>query len=948
MKFVLDIDGMMCQNSCGKTVEAALSRVEGVIGVIVSFPLRAATVICNPGLLETDLCDAVEAVGFGAVPMSTRPPSVVLQVTGMMCQKNCGTTVENALGGVPGVLLAVVDFGKSEARIWGTASIVDLIDAVDMVGFEATLLEGGGPIVNKKDDQPDLVFFIEDNHGRFRRISAQMISKTMLLGGLKALRNKDRIEDEIDGVDGVFSVRYNSASRCLHVFGFPEPNRVIAALKIVGFTATEYIKSDQENVSRQTKLKHTLQSAPKPHKPLMLIASAKIQGISSPACVNTLEAALVGRSGIKNFKCAILTGQALISFDPSVTGDTVDGSITTAIIKDIVMAKGYNIEINGVRPAGAGAADEKGCDADSNKIVLSISGMSCANCASKVERTLDQHPAIVSATVSVMTNKAVVYLDELVAMSEESIGVRDLIDVVEGLGYGCKLVSIGGKASGSAEDAEASGSADVREWQRLLEIALLFGIPLMAMHLVMNSGSSVSHSLEGPGACDGGITVGQVIMLFLNTPLMIFVGKKFFRGAAMGAKHGSFGMDFLIASGTSVSYLYSIIELALACRAGEMTEHVFLEVSGMLLLFVTIGKFIEAYARRHTASAILSLLKMQPTTAFLVATSTGEPVSEDTIGTGIEKVSEIEVQLLQKGDVLKVMPGHRLPADGVVVAGSAFIDESMLTGESVPVLKQKGDQVFGSTVNQGGSNTTGGRTLSSSSTIFIRASSVGAESAISQIVRLVEEAQMSRAPIQAYADRLASIFTPIVLCIATLTFAVWYSLSISGYVPKVWFEEEYGDPLLFSLLFAISVVVISCPCALGLATPTAIMVGTSVGAQNGVLIKGGSAFEIAHSVNVVIFDKTGTLTVGKPFVTDEIILLPDNLSKPDGSWNSINAADRLLFIAACAEQQNAHPIAYAIVQEAKKRDLALPWVPDDAFKSEIGKHTPHSRTFISS
>jgi Cu+-exporting ATPase len=254
-------------------------------------------------------------------------------------------------------------------------------------------------------------------------------------------------------------------------------------------------------------------------------------------------------------------------------------------------------------------------------------------------------------------------------------------------------------------------------------------------------------------------------------------------------------------------------------------------------------------------------------------------------------------------------------------------------------------------VNQGSS---GG--AQSSNTLYIRAASVGAESVLSQIVRLVEDAQMNRVPIQAYADRLASIFTPVVLTLAVLTFVVWYSLSISGVVPKVWFQEEYGDPVLFSLLFSISVVVISCPCALGLATPTAIMVGTSVGAMNGVLIKGGTAFETAHSVDTVIFDKTGTLTVGKPFVTDEIVLKPADLGLEDVSIGAtaaavaavaaaaaavglggIKATDRLLYLAACAEQQNTHPIASSIVQEAARRGISLPWLPDTAFSSEIGE-----------
>ncbi|CAM9120362.1 unnamed protein product, partial [Ectocarpus fasciculatus] len=828
MKFVLDVEGMMCQNSCGATVENALKAVPGVTGVIVSFPLHTATVLGDPELQEQDLIEAVEAVGFDAVPLSTLPPDVRLRVTGMMCQKSCGTTVETALGSVPGVILAVAEFGRSEARVWGTASVVDLMDAVDIVGFEAELLEGGAS-AGQKDEKPDLIIFVEDNEA-----------------GAPA-----------QGLRG----------------GCPE--------------------------------------------------AAHIQGISSAACVKSIESALVGRSGIRDVKCALLTGQTLISFDPKVTGDTADGKITTAIVKDVLSSIGYSCDILNVRAAGSGG--QTGDDGDANKIVLSISGMSCANCAAKVERSLDKHPAVASAAVSVMTNKAAVCLDELVAMSDDAIGVRDLIKIVEDLGYGCKLVSVGSKQAGSSEDTESSGSEDVREWQRLLEIALLFGIPLVVLHLGMNVSEDLDMALMGPAACGGGITVGQVIMLLLNTPIMVLVGWRFFRGAAMGARHGSFGMDFLISTGTSITYFYSILQLGLACNAGEPTHHVFLEVSGMLLLFVTIGKFIEAYARRHTASAILSLLKMQPTT--------------DTIGTGVEVVTEIDVQLLQKGDVLKVMPGSRLPADGIILSGSTYIDESMLTGESVPVLKQKGDNVFGSTVNQGGSAMgAGGSSASrSSNTVYIQASSVGAESALSQIVRLVEEAQMNRAPIQAFADKLASIFTPVVLSLAVLTFVVWYSCSLAGVVPKEWFESQYDDPFLFSLLFAISVVVISCPCALGLATPTAIMVGTSVGAQNGVLIKGGGAFEIAHSVSAVIFDKTGTLTVGKPFVTDEVVLqpaaLPGSTCKP---LDGVSQDDRLLYLAACAEQQNTHPIAFAIVQEAKSRELTLPWLSDDLLSSGRG------------
>ena len=935
MKFVLDIDGMMCQASCGSTVEAALKGVPGVVGAIVSFPLHAATVICQGDVTEDQLVDAVETVGFGAVPLSTRPPDVRLRVTGMMCQKNCGSTVGNALSAVPGVLLAVVNFSASEARIWGTASFIDLMDAVDLVGFEAELIESAKSKGNEPD-KPALILFIEDGKG-----------------GDKASGDKKRLEEKVDNVDGVFSVSYDVSTRCLQVWGFPELEDVVSVLRSIGYSGIEFEKYQSNMRSKKSSEDNHSRV---PENPLVLIASAKIQGITGPAAVKSLETALIGRSGIQNVKCALLTGHTLISFDPRVTGDSANGKITTPIIEDIVLSLGYNIEITGVRGTGPeGHSDTK--NGDSDKIILSVSGMSCANCASKVERTLSQHSGVASATVSVMTNKAVVYVDELHAMSDDAIGVRDLINIVEGLGYGCKLVSVGNDSSNEAEDGN-SGMEDVKEWRKLLEIALLFGLPLLMIHFSMSVSEKVAMAFTGPGACDGGVTVGQIIMLVLNTPIMLLVGRRFFKAAAISAKHGSFGMDFLVATGTSVTYAYSLLQLFEACRTGESTEHVFLEVSRKVYRSLCSPAYGFSNSKSFEDATNYGMLIVIVCTNFglhfcifyqavLVSLSNGEPVDIESIGTGVEVTEEIDVRLVQKGDVLKVMSGSRLPADGEIISGSSYVDESMLTGESVPVLKTKGDHVFGSTVNQGGSSAVSSissTTMRCSNTLYIKASSIGSDSALAQIVRLVEDAQMNRAPIQAYADKLASIFTPVVLTISALTFVVWYSLSVSGKVPRIWFEEEYGDPFLFSLLFAISVVVISCPCALGLATPTAIMVGTSVGALNGVLIKGGTAFEIAHSVNAIVFDKTGTLTAGKPLVTDEIVLIQKDLSViPAHQFShsndreaAIGEADRLLYVAACAEQQNTHPIASAIVEEAKQRSFALPWLPDSAFISEIG------------
>ncbi len=369
-----------------------------------------------------------------------------------------------------------------------------------------------------------------------------------------------------------------------------------------------------------------------------------------------------------------------------------------------------------------------------------------------------------------------------------------------------------------------------------MHIAVIFGVPVLVLHLMTHYNASLMMFMMQPALCNGGVEMGQVIMIFLNSILLMTVGYKFYRGAFVGAIHGSFGMDFLVMTGTFITFTYSSIKIYFACTLEEPTQHVFFEVTGMLLLFVTIGKFIESYAKGKSATSVAELLKLQPREAYLVSDQSADNILNPDIKdphVRDEHVKLISVDLLQKEDVVKVLPGGRIPTDGRIVFGSSYVDESTITGESNPVRREKGDEVFGSTVNQ-------------DNCLFISVTSYGADSALAQIVRLVESAQMNKAPVQQFADKLAGIFTPIVLILALSTFIVWYSLCSSHVVPKSWFEEEYNDPLLFSLLFAISVVVISCPCALGLATPTASMVGTTVGASNGILIKGGSAFEVAH------------------------------------------------------------------------------------------------------
>jgi Cu+-exporting ATPase len=411
-------------------------------------------------------------------------------------------------------------------------------------------------------------------------------------------------------------------------------------------------------------------------------------------------------------------------------------------------------------------------------------------------------------------------------------------------------------------------------------------------------------------------------------------------------------MDLLVALGTSAAYFYSVYVVLGGIFAPALTSNSsqFFETSAVLISFVLLGKWLEARAKGKTSEAIRALAALQPTTATLIdvaldggggaGTGTGTGTSGPLVlppddvalrgltaasvgekrhapflafaaaasRAGPERETRVDAALLQKGDVLKVLPGSHFPADGLVLHGSTSADESMITGESMPVAKAVGDAVIGGTVNKEGM-------------VLILARGVGSDSMLSKVVKLIEDAQTAKAPIQAYADRVSGVFVPVVVAIAIITWIVWFSLASSDSIPERWTERE-GD-FLFSFLFAITVLVIACPCALGLATPTAVMVGTGLGARMGILIKGGSPLETAHGVTHVVFDKTGTLTEGAPAVTATRAFARDGSGAMDSSGsegaNVRDAELRTLWLAASAEGGSEHPIARAIVHAAVER-----------------------------
>ncbi len=507
-----------------------------------------------------------------------------------------------------------------------------------------------------------------------------------------------------------------------------------------------------------------------------------------------------------------------------------------------------------------------------------VTGMTCASCAMVIEKVLGAKPGIVKASVNLAAESVAVDFDPAV------VSVDGLIGVVKAAGYGAiVLTSTEGAGGDSSRDLQKEAQAKHTRHQRnLLIFSASLAVPAFIFTMVPPFMDVIPVVLATwlantvGGAWDPHMVM-KYMGLILATPVQFIAGAQFYRGFWHAIKQRMGNMDTLIAIGTSAAYFYS-----LTATFWLVEEPVFYEVAAMLITFVILGKLLEARAKGKTGDAIKKLMGLAAKTARVVH--------------GGEEI-DIPVEQVVAGDIVVVRPGDKVPVDGVVVEGSSSVDESMLTGESIPVEKHAGDIVIGATINKLGS-------------FRFRATKVGKDTALAQIVRLVEDAQGSKAPIQRFADYISSYFVPAVVVLAIVTFAVWLFLG-----PTL-FPGAIGEftPFVKALLVGTAVLVIACPCALGLATPTAIMVGTGKGAENGVLIKSGEALETTHKTKAIVFDKTGTLTHGKPVVTEYELFAEDGAA----------TRDEFFRLAAALERSSEHPLAEAIVNHAKETGVALP------------------------
>ena len=493
---------------------------------------------------------------------------------------------------------------------------------------------------------------------------------------------------------------------------------------------------------------------------------------------------------------------------------------------------------------------------------FNVTGMSCSACSSRIEKNVSKTNGVLEANVNLLSNSMTVKYDELV------LNEGDIIRVVEDTGYGASPAKKRGNSA--AADKKSDTEKEFNEMKKRLIVSFLFAVPLLYL--------AMGHMFNWPlpnifyGAENSVIFAFTQFLLVL--PVMI-INKKYYTGGFKTLFKGSLNMDSLIAIGTTASVGYGVFAIyKIGYGLGHMnmdmimrySMDLYFESAATILALITLGKFFEARAKGKTSDAIKKLMDLSPKKALIERN-------------GIE--TEVPVEDVVRGDVVIVKPGQSVPVDGVIVSGSSSVDESMLTGESIPVEKKAGDKVTGASINKSGY-------------FKFEAQNVGDDTTLSQIIRLVEEASSSKAPISKLADKISGVFVPVVISIAVIAMIVWLLL---------------GAEFEFALSIGIAVLVISCPCALGLATPTAIMVGTGKGAENGILIKSAEALETAHQIQTVVMDKTGTITEGKPKVTD---VLTNGISDTE-----------ILKITASAEKGSEHPLADAVVEEAKKKGLEL-------------------------
>ncbi|XP_029917545.1 copper-transporting ATPase 1 [Myripristis murdjan] len=939
----LCIEGMTC-HSCTTTIEGKIGKLKGIEKIKVALESQEATIVYLPYLISVQtIIDQIAVAGFkasvkskprplqllpneierfidshrSAVPSQSKTSEdkeifidsvlTTLRVTGMHC-RSCVVNIQGNISTLPGVSSVEVSLEKEKASICHDPQKITVpqlqqaIEALPPGNFKTQLWDSSSTFSPAStlltpalsSPQSALAGATQAQLTTPKPCFSQPLLSVahIRIEGMTCNSCVQSIEGMISQKKGVVSAQVSLAN---HQGAFEydplltTPEELREAVEDMGFDAylpeTNSLVPDPKPSSPAPVKEKELDSDPEGETLKVGKGSnlskcfIQIGGMTCASCVANIERNLKNEPGIYSVLVALMASKAEVRYSPDV--------IDPLRIAECVRELGFTASV---------MENYEGSDGN---LELVVRGMTCASCVHKIESSLMKEKGIIYASVALATNKAHIKYES------EIIGPRDVIKLIESLGFEASLVKRDRTAS------HLDHSKEIRQWRKSFLVSLFFCVPVMGMMMYMiivDHQISMSHHHNATAEDRKqyhstmflerqllpGLSIMNLLSFIFCVPVQFIGGRYFYIQAYKALKHRSANMDVLIVLATSIAFTYSLIILIVAMvEKAKVNPITFFDTPPMLFVFISLGRWLEQIAKSKTSEALSKLMSLQATEATVVILNSDKSILSE---------EQVDVELVQRGDVVKVVPGGKFPVDGRVIEGHSMADESLITGEAMPVTKKPGSSVIAGSINQNGS-------------LLISATHVGMDTTLSQIVKLVEEAQTSKAPIQQYADKISGYFVPFIVGISLLTLFAWILIGfldfplVEKYFPGYDKSISKAEAVIrFAFQASITVLCIACPCSLGLATPTAVMVGTGVGAQNGILIKGGEPLEMAHKVQSVVFDKTGTITYGAPKVIQVKIVVEGNKMP----------RSRLLAIVGTAENNSEHPLGAAITKYCKQ------------------------------
>ncbi|PQE29956.1 heavy metal translocating P-type ATPase protein [Rutstroemia sp. NJR-2017a WRK4] len=831
--------------------------------------------------------------------------TTTLKVEGMTCGA-CTSAVESGFKGVDGVGNVSVSLVMERAVVIHDPQKVTaekIQEIIEDRGFDAEVLATDlpSPMFNRNASYDEGNESDDDESTD----DAPITTTTLAVEGMTCGACTSAVEGGFTDVPGVkhFSISLLSERAIVeHDASILSAEKIAEIIEDRGFGATIVESASATAPSRIRKSRRDSTAK----KERVATTTVAIEGMTCGACTSAIEGGFKDLEGLVQFNVSLLAERAVIVHDPSI--------LPPEKIAEIIEDRGFDAKILSTQLATLGQQSTMAT------AQFKLFGVPDAAAATALESKISSMPGVKSATISLAKSRLTVLHQPNI------VGLRALVDLIEAQGYNALVAD---SDDNNAQLDSLAKTREITEWRTAFRTSLSFAIPVVLISMVfpmvlpfLDFGSFVVFL--------PGLYLGDIICLALTIPVQFGIGKRFYISAYKSMKHGSPTMDVLVVLGTSAAFFFSVAAMIVSIVAPPHTRpNTIFDTSSMLITFITLGRFLENRAKGQTSKALSRLMSLAPSMATIYAdpiaaekaaeewdnsTSSGnEPKTDSSQEGNAAEEKVIPTELIQVGDIVILRPGDKIPADGTVTRGETYVDESMVTGEAMPVQKRKGDLLIGGAVNGAGR-------------VDFRVTRAGRDTQLSQIVKLVQDAQTTRAPIQRLADMIAGYFVPVILCLGFLTFATWMILShVLSHPPKIFVDEKSGGKFMVCVQLCISVIVFACPCALGLATPTAVMVGTGVGAENGILVKGGAALETATKITQVVLDKTGTLTIGKMSVA-KINLVP--------TWENNEWRRKLWWkILGLAEMGSEHPIGKAILGAAKE-ELGLG--PEGTIDGSIG------------